>query len=310
MKVKSIWKTLQTIIRFVFVFVNNLYCIPVHVVWLFFLFPLRWVSEEWYWHIEGIFFHWLLSMVALWSYSAGYHIRELGDDISDIIDEKTVILFNHQSTSDVPLIMAAFNSRNNLHNNILWIMDRVFQKTNFGLVSWYHGDFFIRAGKEHRDASLKALANHMEGFYMKRNRKWIVLFPEGGFLKNRKATSQRFAEKNNLPHLENVSLPRVGALKIILEEVGISPEKKTLNGVKYLVDVTVAYPNGEPLDLQTIVGGWREPCETIFHYRIYPVEKLPTKEIDLTNWLYERYYEKEAMLQEYYNTGVFPTSPL
>ncbi|RXG60717.1 Acyl-CoA:lysophosphatidylglycerol acyltransferase 1 [Armadillidium vulgare] len=169
MDFKTIWKTLQTIIRFVFVFVNNLYCIPVHVVWLFFLFPLRWVSEGLYWHIEGIFFHWLLSMVALWSYSAGYHIRELGDD-----------------------------------------------------------------GKEHRDASLEALANHMEDFYMKRNRKWIVLFPEGGFLKNRKATSQRFAEKNNLPHLENVSLPRVGALKIILEEVGISTEKKTLKRGKVL----------------------------------------------------------------------------
>ena len=44
-----------------------------------------------------------------------------------------------------------------------------------------------------------------------------MLFPEGGFLKNRKESSQKFAVKNNLPHLENVSLPRVGALKVILD---------------------------------------------------------------------------------------------
>lgn len=48
----------------------------------------------------------------------------------------------------------------------------------------------------------------------------MVLFPEGGFLRKRRAVSQRFAEKNNLPILKNVSLPRVGAMKTILTTVG------------------------------------------------------------------------------------------
>lgn len=48
----------------------------------------------------------------------------------------------------------------------------------------------------------------------------MVLFPEGGFLRKRRAVSQRYAEKNNLPILNNVSLPRVGALKTILTTVG------------------------------------------------------------------------------------------
>lgn len=46
-------------------------------------------------------------------------------------------------------------------------------------------------------------------------RNWMVLFPEGGFLHKRKEISKRYAEKNNLPDLDNVSLPRVGALKAI-----------------------------------------------------------------------------------------------
>lgn len=47
----------------------------------------------------------------------------------------------------------------------------------------------------------------------------MVLFPEGGFLRKRLEVSQRYATKNNLPILKNVTLPRVGALKAIMEVV-------------------------------------------------------------------------------------------
>lgn len=48
----------------------------------------------------------------------------------------------------------------------------------------------------------------------------MVLFPEGGFLRKRKAISQKYAAKNNLALLHNVSLPRVGALQAIMHTVG------------------------------------------------------------------------------------------
>jgi lysophosphatidylglycerol acyltransferase 1 len=48
----------------------------------------------------------------------------------------------------------------------------------------------------------------------------MVLFPEGGFLCKRLETSQKYAKKNNLPILENVTLPRVGALQTIFDIVG------------------------------------------------------------------------------------------
>lgn len=37
--------------------------------------------------------------------------------------------------------------------------------------------------------------------------------------------------------------------------------------------------------------------------------QVPKEEEALTEWLYSRYVEKEAILQEYYNTGVFPEAP-
>lgn len=36
----------------------------------------------------------------------------------------------------------------------------------------------------------------------------------------RRETSQKYAKKNNLPILENVSLPRVGAMQIIFNTIG------------------------------------------------------------------------------------------
>ena len=41
-----------------------------------------------------------------------------------------------------------------------------------------------------------------------------------------------------------------------------------------IVDVTIAYPEGKPLDLQNIVLAWREPCITHVHYRIYDVKDV------------------------------------
>lgn len=48
----------------------------------------------------------------------------------------------------------------------------------------------------------------------------MVLFPEGGFLCKRLETSQKYAKKNNLPILENVTLPRVGAMRTIFDKLG------------------------------------------------------------------------------------------
>lgn len=70
-------------------------------------------------------------------------VVELGDDIRKCTEDRTLVIANHQSTADVPMLMATFNPRHNVLPNIMWIMDRVFKFTNFGIVSILHEDFFI-----------------------------------------------------------------------------------------------------------------------------------------------------------------------
>jgi lysophosphatidylglycerol acyltransferase 1 len=178
------------------------------------------------------------------------------------------------------------------------------------------------------------------------------IFP-GGFLRKRREASQRYAQKNNLPLLKNVTLPRIGAMKTIIDQLGSADEdrpsqqtstppasmkniNKVLNGgndgdefyidneytnqttppdtplrnaynannnrnndnnnrqtqriidddenlkekigeaevssrktLKYIVDITVAYAGGKPLDLGDIVTGIRKACQTHILYRVY-----------------------------------------
>ena len=48
-----------------------------------------------------------------------------------------------------------------------------------------------RQGRERRDRSVELLRAALERDYVGLDRKWVMLFPEGGFLKNRKEVSQR-----------------------------------------------------------------------------------------------------------------------
>lgn len=72
-------------------------------------------------------------------------VIESGDEPSTCMGSRTLILANHQSTADVPMLMTAWNPRRGLLSNLMWIMDRVFKFTNFGIVSVLHEDFFIQA---------------------------------------------------------------------------------------------------------------------------------------------------------------------
>lgn len=134
----------------------------------------------------------------------------------------------------------------------------------------------------------------------------------------------RFALKNNLPLLEHCTIPRTGAMEVIMETLGPpansssasvrnSPATKSdhnSNGaatssittptaassssddsshdgtvgngsitgltdrITKIVDVTIAYEDGKPLDLGAIMTAMRPPCITHVHYRIFNVEDV------------------------------------
>lgn len=181
----------------------------------------------------------------------------------------------------------------------------------------------------------------------------MVLFPEGGFLTKRRPISQRFAAKNNMPVLQNVTLPRMGALYVIRDQLmggkpvdsacglmedgpkdntkqcinnlnnnnnishinkntvvaetgdhlleniretevnGTMQEKLILDQkeekdrpeLDYILDITIGYPDGgKPLNLQNIVMGLRDPCQTVFYYRVYSTREVSHRKFNRSRW--------------------------
>lgn len=144
MEVRRLLHQVRCWLRVMFVIANNLYCIPTYLAWMWvILYPLRLVLPPLYWAIERQLFRLLLLMVSFWSWSAEYYVDEVGEDVSDCYGERTLVVVNHQSTADVPLLMAAFQGKSSVTEHLMWIMDRLFKFTNFGAVSVTHGDFFI-----------------------------------------------------------------------------------------------------------------------------------------------------------------------
>lgn len=157
-----------------------------------------------------------------------------------------------------------------------------------------------------------------------------IIPPEGGFLRKRREVSKRFAQKNNLPVLEHFTLPRVGAIKAIMEAMCLPNEVGQVNNnspnavpngdffekqfnassnkndseseclLEYILDITIAYLEGKPLDLSDIVHGMRSSCKTYMLYRLYKIKEIPKDSDPLSQWLYDRFVEKNNLLENYF----------
>ncbi|CAB4067897.1 LPGAT1 [Lepeophtheirus salmonis] len=220
---------LLSCLRFIFVAVNNVYSISSHFFLLALASPLKLIGYgQTYDKIEEVLFGWLLSQ-----------------NVSSCRTISPQQMFPISWRFLLPNLALQQKSCGS------WI--KIFKYTTFGWVASAHQDFFILAGKRCREKSLVDLRNHLKTVFIAKGRKYLVLFPEGGFLRKRKGVSHQFAKKNDLPLLEYCTLPRTGGTR---SDIG-------------------PYPEGKPLDLPTIIIGNRPPCTTYFHYRVFDIESLP-----------------------------------
>ncbi|OWF43753.1 acyl-CoA:lysophosphatidylglycerol acyltransferase 1-like [Mizuhopecten yessoensis] len=310
-------RLLRYTLRIAYVIVTNFMAIPAYITWMILLYPVKCLAPNIFWTIEPILFKGLLAFVTFWISSGGYRMIESGDQLDGILDAKTILLVNHQSTSDVPVVMSSFQPKGLATGHMMWIMDYVFKFTNFGWISHFHGDFFIQQGKVGREEQLSLLGNHLKTIFKKSLQKWIILYPEGGFLRKRRKRSQAFAKKYDYPVLQHVTLPRLGAIQVVINtlcennhpaaeetEPEVNHQSKS-TGIKWIVDMTIGYPGAEPLDLHGMCIGYWAPRDISVHYRIYPIKEVPTHNTQLfTCWLYDRYHEKDQFLEEFYTNSV------
>lgn len=284
---------------------------PALIGWFLVAQPVRLFSEVLYWQIDAFLYNVVLTGIGGWAWTAQHKVIEYGEDIYSLSESRAIMICNHQSMADVPLLFNVLHNKGRVFAQMMWIMDRILKYTHFGFTAKLHGDYFIQQFSKSRDQELEWLGNHIRDVYYPLNRKWVAIFPEGGFLYKRRERSQRYAKKNDLPILEHVSLPRVGALQVLMENM--TPPKCQINApegenrsVKYLIDLTLGYPDQSVLSLFGVILGTQGPRTIHAYYRYFSVENIPRDTQALTAWLYDRFVEKEFLLSELYRTGSYP----
>ncbi|KAK3328035.1 acyltransferase-domain-containing protein [Cercophora scortea] len=142
------------------------------------------------------------------------------------------------------------------------------------------------------------------------NPMWLLLFPEGtNASQNGRDKSAQWAAKIGVKDTEHMLLPRSSGIYFCLTEL-----KGT---VDYIYDCTVAYegiPRGKfGEDCFSLSGTYfsgQPPKSVNFYWRRFRVADIPLDTQDAFDmWLRERWYEKDALMEQYTSTGRFPASP-
>ncbi|KAI1499547.1 acyltransferase-domain-containing protein [Biscogniauxia marginata] len=158
----------------------------------------------------------------------------------------------------------------------------------------------------HRLGKLKTRHTEVDGkTYL--NPMWLLLFPEGTNLSsNGRVKSAQWAAKTGIKDTEHLMLPRSTGMFFCLNEL-----KGT---VDYVYDCTVAYegvPRGQfgekYFTLSSTYFQGRPPRSVNFYWRRFALEDMPLdNQEEFDKWVRERWYEKDALLEQYMSTGRFP----
>ncbi|KNC76980.1 hypothetical protein SARC_10547 [Sphaeroforma arctica JP610] len=242
-----------------------------------------------------------------------------------------MVMGNHQVYADTFMIGYYMHTLNQADGGMVWALWKIFRAVPLGWASWGSGHMFLGFGAE-RDK--KTMQEKIKTF-PKREYTNLCFYPEGGLitpvLLNKANT---YAEKNGLPVMENVMLPRtvaftqtVAAFKqicgqeqdifenevIFRREGGMQSPK---SGIELtpdgdVIDITIGYPKNTPwgrgdlYNMLDLVKYHSEPVDVHMHVRKYKLSDVGSTEKDMINWLYARWVEKDELMRDFKRTGKF-----
>ena len=126
--------------------------------------------------------------------------------------------------------------------------------------------------KRHWDLDRENMKNTLDYFNLVDKNFELLVFPEGtDLLPETKASSDRFAEKNNLPKYEHVLHPRTTGFEFLINEMRKNDQ------ISYVCDVTVGYPINVLQDEVELCQTGAFPREIHFHVEKFDINELPLK---------------------------------
>ncbi|MCU0305771.1 MAG: lysophospholipid acyltransferase family protein [Thermoanaerobaculales bacterium] len=224
----------------------------------------------------------------------GQRIIVSGEDLPD--DENALVVSNHQQMPDITTIMSVARSKGRL-GDLKFFVKRALKWVPG--VGW--GMQFLNCPFLERDwtADRERIARTFDTLVHERIPMWLVSFVEGTRTTQRKVlASAVWAAERGLEPTRHVLIPRTKGFVASVEGLG--------DHLHAIYDLTIGYIDGVPSLWQHITGRVKE---IHVHVRRFPVDELPELEAELAQWLRDRFYEKDALLERFYATGTFQAEP-
>lgn len=212
-------------------------------------------------------------------------------------NENVLVVSNHQQMPDITTIMALARSKGRLGDLKFFVKHALKWVPGVGWGMQFLNCPFLKrdwsADREKIDATFDALVRE-------RIPMWLVSFVEGTRATEAKIrASAEWAIGRGIEPTRNVLIPRTKGFIASVEGLG--------DHLSAVYDVTIGYVEGVPTLWQYITGRVKQ---IHVYVRRFPADELPKIEAELKQWLMDRFYEKDALLEEYYETGAFPAKPV
>jgi 1-acyl-sn-glycerol-3-phosphate acyltransferase len=217
-----------------------------------------------------------------------------GEDLP--ADENAIVVSNHQQMPDITTLMALAKSKGRLGDLKFFVKHALKWTPGLG---W--GLQFLNCPFLKRDwtADRHKIEATFETLVRERIPMWLVSFVEGTRATEAKIrASAEWAVERGLEATRHVQIPRTKGFAASIEGLG--------DHLHAVYDVTIGYVEGVPTLWQYITGQVRQ---IHIHVRRFPVDELPRLETELKQWLLDRFYEKDELLDVFYREGAFPVAP-
>lgn len=220
----------------------------------------------------------------------GTHVTVTGDPLSPT--ENVLLIPNHQQMTDIVFIIFVALQYQSAGHTKWFVKDTVKYVPLLGWSMLFLNNLFVkRSWSKDRnmiEKTFSKIKKHNE-------RLWLILFAEGTRIDPKKiATSQRILKRKNRRINEHVLVPHTKGFV-----ASITGLDQHLDAV---YDMTIGYETGVPSLWQLICGYTRH---VQVHVKRHPISQLPETNEALSDWLFDRFEDKDKLLNSYYETGTF-----
>jgi len=221
----------------------------------------------------------------------GIDVQISGDELP--MRENVMVTANHQEMADITTLFRLANRQGRIGDLKWFVKDVIKYVPGVGWGMIFLDCIFLKRDWKRDKERLRAQLSRFEEDQIPI---WTLSFVEGTRINERKyAKSLEYAASIGVEPHRHLLIPRTKGFSLTLDAL-----RGHLDAV---YDATIGYVEGVPTLWQWCRG---DVQRVALHVRRFPIESLPVSEEELGAWLKERWREKDALLDHYYEHGVWP----